>query len=254
MESSHAIIGGAESGRAPGFVARQNVFSKTCIVLLVLAGRLWAGEPPLESSVSGWLHSQALVRTWSAQFTQTRTLKSLTEPLKAAGRVWFAAPNRFRWELGEPARTIAIRTPDELLVIYPRLKRAERFPLKRDSRNPWGEALALLEAGFPRSESELLGQYRVLKQNTSTDRCELVLEPRSAGARKMMPEIRIAFGIADRHLWTTELVFADGSTMRNDFTGQVLNPEIAPDTFAAEIPADFTQVEPMAESKRTRGR
>src|SRR5438477_12655952 len=76
-----------------------------------------------------WLNAQTNIQTWSADFVQTRTLKSLVQPLTATGHVWFAMPNRFRWELGNPAKTIAVRAPQELLIFYPRLKRVERFPL-----------------------------------------------------------------------------------------------------------------------------
>src|SRR5690242_4121856 len=52
--------------------------------------------------LSTWLNAQTNIQSWSADFVQTRTLKSLTQPLTATGHIWFAAPNRFRWELGNP--------------------------------------------------------------------------------------------------------------------------------------------------------
>ena len=57
------------------------------------------------------------------------TVKILTE----LGHDCVLEPNRFRWELGTPAETIAVRNATEMLVIYPRLKRAERFPLEQQS-------------------------------------------------------------------------------------------------------------------------
>src|SRR5438477_10533859 len=95
-----------------------------------------------------WLNAQTNVQAWSADFVQTRTLKSLIQPLTATGHVWFAAPNRFRWELGNPAQTIAVRQSDEMLVIYPLLKRAERYPLASAQTAQWRDTLALLDAGF----------------------------------------------------------------------------------------------------------
>jgi hypothetical protein len=75
-------------------------------------------------------------------------LKSLIQPLTGTGRVWFAAPNRFRGSWAIPAQTIAVRQPDEMAVIYPRLKRVEKYPLAGAQNGPWKETLALLEAGF----------------------------------------------------------------------------------------------------------
>src|SRR6266478_607873 len=92
-------------------VIRHTSFNFLCAFLSVFG---W--QPPAcgASSVLGaWLNSQTNIQTWSAELIQTRALKSLAQPLTATGHVWFAAPNRFRWELGNPAQTIALRQPDQ---------------------------------------------------------------------------------------------------------------------------------------------
>ena len=93
----------------------------------VMSGHVLATDA--SSALNAWLNAQTNIQTWSAEVIQTRALKSLTQPLIAKGRVWFAAPNRFRWELGDPPQTIAVRQPEQMLVIYPRLKRAEKYSL-----------------------------------------------------------------------------------------------------------------------------
>src|SRR6266576_4125887 len=109
----------------------------------------------LDPLVSSWLTAQTNIQTWSADFVQTRSFKSLTQPLTATGHLWFAAPNRFRWELGNPPQTIALRATNEMLVIYPKMKRVERYPLSGSQAGEWRDMLALLETGFPRNETEL---------------------------------------------------------------------------------------------------
>ena len=59
--------------------------------------------------LSRFLSAQTNLHTWSADLTQIRQLKTLTQPLVSTGHVWFAAPNKFRWEIGSPAQTIAVR-------------------------------------------------------------------------------------------------------------------------------------------------
>jgi len=199
----------------------------------------------LNPVVASWLAAQTNVQTWSADFVQTRSLKSLTQPLTAKGHVWFAAPNRFHWELGNPPLTIAVRTTNEMLVIYPKLKRDERFPLSGEKTGPWKDALALLEAGFPRSAAELESQYNLQDQIIREPIVKLVLQPKSTAARRMMPQIQIEFDRTDLALQATELRFADGSTMRNEFSNAVLNPTIDPEKFAPQIPSDFKIVEPL---------
>jgi outer membrane lipoprotein-sorting protein len=200
---------------------------------------------PLNPAVSSWLNAQTNVKTWTADFLQTRSLKSLTQPLIAKGHVWFAAPNRFRWELGNPAQTIAVRATNEMLVIYPRLKRVERFPLSGVQAGPWKDALALLEAGFPRDAEQLDSQYNILDQVVQDPVVKLVLQPKSAAARRMMPQIQIEFDRRDLALHATELQFADGSILRNDFSNAVLNPPVTAEQFAPAIPPDYKVVEPL---------
>ena len=197
------------------------------------------------AAFSAWLNAQTNIHCWSANFTQTRRFKTLTQPLTESGKVWFAEPNRFRWELGHPAKTIAVRATDEMLLLYPLLKRAERYPLNSSAPGPWRDALALLEAGFPRSQAEMESKFRITSQVVTNDVCDLVLQPKSAAARKMMPQIEIAFDLKNRSLRATELQFADGSSLRNDFTNGVLNPTLDAGMFTPPIPADFKIVEPM---------
>jgi outer membrane lipoprotein-sorting protein len=214
-------------------------------VLLPFCSNVEVLAAPLNPAVSSWLNAQTNVKTWTADFLQTRSLKSLTQPLIAKGHVWFAAPNRFRWELGNPAQTIAVRATNEMLVIYPRLKRVERFPLSGVQAGPWKDALALLEAGFPRDAEQLESQYNILDQVVQDPVVKLVLQPKSAAARRMMPQIQIEFDRRDLALHATELQFADGSILRNDFSNAVLNPPVTAEQFAPAIPPDYKVVEPL---------
>ena len=197
-----------------------------------------------------WLAAQTNLQTWSADVTQTRTLKTLTQPLVARGHLWFAAPNSFRWELGEPAQTIAVRQPGQMLVLYPRLKRAERYPLDPGTTGPLRDLLTLIEAGFPRTQAELEARFKVLSVTETAGVGELRLQPKSAAARKMMPELKIEFSVKDSQPRATELKFADGSTMRNDFTNALLNAPLPPALFQPALPEDFKVTEPMRGGSR----
>ena len=203
---------------------------------------------PLGASAStnlhAWFAAQADTQTWSAEFTQTRTLKSLTQPLVTEGRLWFAAPNQFRWELGTPAQTIAIRRSNEVTVIYPRLKRAERYPLDNSPRNPMRDMLSLLEAGFPRSQADLEKTFRILSAREIDGVCHLLLEPKAAATRKLVPEVAVGLSLDDWSLATSSLRFADGSSLRNDYRNVKKNPEVKPDLLVPTVPPDYKIVEP----------
>ena len=92
--------------------------------MLMLMAAQAPGAAPNDQLVDDWIRAQSTVRVWEADFKQTRQLKALTEPLVATGKLWFAAPDRFRWEVMKPAPTLAVREQDELLIVFPKLKRA----------------------------------------------------------------------------------------------------------------------------------
>jgi len=198
-----------------------------------------------DALLTAWLNAQTNIQTWSADFVQTRTLKSLTQPLTSTGHVWFAAPNRFRWELGNPPQTIAMRQPEQMLLVYPRLKRVERYPLNLAEPGPWKDMLALLDAGFPRSRTEVESRFNILAQTTENGIHELTLQPKAESARRLMPEIKIGFDVSNFSLRSTELQFRDGSTMKNVFNNAVLNPKIDESEFNPKLEADYKIIEPF---------
>jgi outer membrane lipoprotein-sorting protein len=195
--------------------------------------------------VAEWLNAQAKIHTWSADFVQTRSLKSLSQPLTANGHLWFAEPNRIRWELGHPAQTIAIIGPQEMLLVYPRLKRAERYSLAGGQTSQWGDVMKLLQAGFSRNRADLEAEYNILDQQVAGDVCEVTLQPKSAAARKMMPRIKIGFSTKDFMLRSSELEFADGSKLRNDYKNSELNPKLDEALFTQKVEGNFKVTEPL---------
>jgi outer membrane lipoprotein carrier protein len=195
--------------------------------------------------LTAWLNAQTNIHSWSADFTQTKTLKSLSQPLTATGHAWFAAPNRARWELGHPPQTIVLLGPEEMLLVYPKLKRAERYPLTSDAPGQWRDMMKLLEAGFSRNQAEFEAQYNVLGQHTTDDICEVTIQPKSAAARKMTPQIKISFSTKDFSLRSMELQFADGSTLRNDFKNTQLNERLDDSLFTPKVESDYKISEPF---------
>jgi outer membrane lipoprotein-sorting protein len=221
------------------FGFRLSVFSTLSLLLLLPFLTHAEPAPPLER----WLEAQSKLTTWSADFVQTRSLKALAHPLTSEGKLWYAAPDQFRWELGTPAQTIAVRRPDRMLLLYPRLKRAEIYPVSGQAQGQWREMLALLEAGFPRSSEELQKHFQIVSRSKTGDLHEITLQPRTADARRWMPQMKIVFSESDWLLRATELHFADGSILRNEFSNIRTNPELPANLFSPEIPDGFKVTE-----------
>ena len=212
------------------------------IIALLLAFSARAAST--EQVVDSWLAGQTNIQTWHAAFTQTRTLKALKQPLVSTGQVWFAAPQNFRWELGE-GQTIALRKDDLMMVVYPKVKHVEKYDFSSLGAGQWKDTLALLQAGFPRSRQEIDQQFKVVSAAETNNLQQLTLQPKSAQARKMMPAIKIYLDTKQGQLAGTELIFADGSSMRNDFSSIQTNVTIDPEVFSTKLPVDFKVTEPL---------
>ncbi len=196
--------------------------------------------------IEAWLAAQTNFSTWTAEFVQTRWLKALNQPLVSTGQVWFARPNRFRWELGVPAQTIAVRDDQLLQVIYPRLKRVEHYPLDAAQVSPMSEALGLLDAGFPRNRADFDARFRVRSLESVDQAWQIELEPSSASARRVMPTLRVVLAATDFSLLATEMQFPDGSRMRSDYRSAAFNRSFSKDLFRPAIAPDFLISKPLA--------
>jgi len=191
-----------------------------------------------------WLAKQAAIKTWTADVVQTRKIKSLVRPLESQGQVWFVQPNQFRWQLGNPPRTIAVRTQLELQIIYPKLKQVERYPFDNITDPAMQQALALLEVGFPTDPEYFHARYELLSITTSGDVYQFELQPRDKQARRLLTKVRMDASSKDLNLLATELEFPDGSTMRNAFSNHKLNVKIDASLFRIDA-MDYQVVEPL---------
>jgi len=197
-----------------------------------------------DAQFNRWFEVQTNLQSWSGDFTQTRTLTVLNQPLVTPGKVWVKR-GEFRWELGQPVQTIVLRTPDQLLIVYPRLKRAEKYPLGAIASGPMKDALALLDASLPRDRASMEEHFRLVSAALTNDVLRMTLQPRSEAARKFIGQVVIGFRTNDYVIASTEMKFADGSTLANTFTNVVLNQPPAPDLFAPQLPPDYTVVAPL---------
>lgn len=212
------------------------------VALLAINGAVWAADT--DALIDKIISHQSKIRTWQAEFTQIRHLPSLKKPLRTPGKVWFQHTGEFRWELGRPARSIAIRSQQQITILSPRLKLAEVYPLTTDQSGPWRDALALLEVGFPSSRSALEQKFVVKQIEERSEGIHVVLLPRKKSARQFLGEIRMEFGTTNQ-LSATEMSFSHGARIRTEFSQGVSNEMIEDASFDASIPSGFRVSHPL---------
>lgn len=185
-----------------------------------------AAEPIDMAPVKKWIARQDELRSVQADFTQTRALRALRNPIATPGHMTFSTPDQLRWELGEPAKTIVIRKGDIYYLIQPAKKKAERY--KADSIAKKGGAMGFAMMNFPLAKdyADFNRQFETLAVTVTDNRCHLEILPHDAQAKKMLEAIKLDFDTASGHLLSFELATRDGSSMRSDFSNVRMNQKV----------------------------
>ena len=197
------------------------------MLALAMVGRAVADPAPDLVPLKRWINRQAEVRTVQADFTQTRTFRLLHDPLAAPGHLWYSAAQGFRWEIGDPPKTVVLKKGDTNLVVQPAKKRAERL----------GNANPLPMMNFPLAKNfdDFNRQFEVLAVSVAANRCHAELLPRDPQARKFLEALRLDFDTQEGQLLDFEIALRDGSSLRNEFTNVRLNGKIDAHVFDYDL-------------------
>ena len=194
-----------------------------------------AADAPDLAPIRKWLAGQASVRTVQADFTQTRSFHALREPIASPGRLWFSAPHAFRWELGDPAKTIVLRRGDLYLIIQPTKQHAERLSAADVSGPAGGQGMPMMDFPFARDFDDFNRRFEVLSVTLQDTRCHVEMLPRDPRMRKLLAVAKIDFDTATGFLISFEFDTRDGSSLRNEFTNVRLNGKIDPARYEYDL-------------------
>ena len=202
--------------------------SPLLLSLLLAASPIFAADVPDLTPLKRWIARQKEVRTVQADFTQTRSFRALRDPLTSPGRIYFRAPHSFRWEIGDPAKTVVLRQGDTAYLIQPAKKRAERFSAA--ALGTPGGANPLPMVNFPLADSfeDFNRQFEVRTIGVEGTRCHVELLPRDTQSQKFLDGLTLEFDTATGYLIAFEVRTHDGSTLRNDFSNVRFNEKVPP--------------------------
>ena len=207
----------------------------TLLLLCAMALPVAAAETPDLAPVKKWLAGQASVRTVQADFTQTRSFHALRDPLASPGHLWFSAPHSFRWDLGDPPRTVVLRRDDLYYVIQPAKKHAERVSAAAGGDQAGGRELPMMDFPLAKNFDDFNRRFEVLTVTIQGARCHVEMLPRDPQMRKFLAVAKIDFDTESGFLLSFEFVTRDGSSLRNEFTNVRLNGKIEPARYEYDL-------------------
>jgi outer membrane lipoprotein-sorting protein len=199
------------------------------LVLLLLVSSLHAEVT--DKILRDWIAKQSAIRSLRADFIQTRRLPALRIPLKKSGTVWFGTEGRFRWQVGDPAELLVVKSPNDFLVIEPKKSLARRLPASSAASRVFEE----LPMPFAVSLDEFQRRFEVVSLDNNAGQIDLLLRPKDPRLAEGMKSLRIRFDFSTGAVSLFEMVFRDGSEVSTEFTLIEQNPKLAPDLFQPDL-------------------
>ena len=201
----------------------------TLLFLLLLAAPIRAEDT--QTILRDWISKQAAIRSLRADFIQTRRLPALRIPLKKSGTVWFGTEGRFRWQVGDPAELLVLKSPNDFLVIEPKKSLARRFTASSAA------ARAMQELPMPIAISldEFQRRFEVVSLKEDGARMDLRLTPKDPRLAEGLKSLRILFDPATGAVSLFEMTFRDGSEVSTEFTRIERNPTLPAELFQHDL-------------------
>lgn len=211
---------------------------RTAALLVLTLAPAWAASPPPAANLApleACFAAQSKIRSISADFLQTRALKTLKSPLAIKGRFWFASPDRFRWQLGDPPKTIIIGSRSGATILHPLKKRAEKVAFSSPNAAGASEFLGLMQLNSSRSLEEFQKHMHILSLKPIGPHCRVEMLPKDAAAAKGLSALCLDFDPATGHWIGFEVVTKEGSSLRTEFSNVQLNTKLDGRIFECDL-------------------
>jgi len=179
---------------------------------------------------------QKSIHTLSADFTQSRSLKTLRDPLISHGKLWIQPQQFFRWELGTPPKTIVIGTPTEITVIQPFKKTAsKKIRSSSIGGTDTSEAFGMMSLPGNGDFDDFQREVRILRTENSAGIFHVEFIPKNTEQVRGLTAIRLDFNSQTGQWIRLEFLTRDGSSIRNDFTDIKTNQKLDPHLFGYNL-------------------
>jgi hypothetical protein len=186
--------------------------------------------------IKQWIDRSAKIKTFQVEFKQLRYLKTVRKPLESAGKIEFAAPGSLRWQSGDPPTTIATMKPGGALTVqHVAKKEAEVMTREALEDKAGGQALAMLESGFPTSMDEFQKRFTVSEVQKVDGGYFRVSAQLAGGHNPVIRKVEFFIHEAGWTLGGLHFHFRDGSRIENTFTATKENVKLGENIFTPDL-------------------
>jgi len=184
-----------------------------------------------DAVLHAWLKIQPSILTLDAAFTQERKLPALKNPTSTRGRLTFKKPDQFRWQLGEPAETLAISDGTTLTLIQTREKSARQIP----ADSPQASRFSMLTGKAFQSIESFNQAFEVTAWRVESGIHQYTLKPKDRRLQGQVPWIFLDIEPLQNTLTALEMMLQDKSRVRTIFDQPQINKPTAPGLFQPDL-------------------
>jgi outer membrane lipoprotein carrier protein len=199
-----------------------------------------AESPDEKKLIQTWLQRQHEIKSLSADFTQTRSLRSLQSPIRNKGHLWLVKPDLFRWQLGDPPKTVVVRKGGSVDLISPFKHQMRPLDPQEAQRQLGMQGAAMMDRPVAKDYADFISHFDILNVQSSNGRCEISILPKQDEARKFLERISLTFKVADGHLLAFGMRMRSGAAIENEFSEVEINQPIPRSVF--EFPVSGYEV------------
>jgi outer membrane lipoprotein carrier protein len=209
----------------------DRMFARLICISSLLLSFAFGDNAALES----WLKRQAGIRTLETSFVQERKLPSLKQPVTTPGKLTFSKPGKVRWQLGEPAATLALSDGTTLTLVDYAAKSARRVP----ADSPQAARFSMLTGKGFETSADFHEMFEITSHRVESGIHQYTLKPKDRKLRSQVPWIFLDIDPAKDELRAMELELQDKSRIRTLFKNPRFNGKLS----AAEFEVDLTGIE-----------
>jgi len=185
-----------------------------------------------DTLVREWVERQEGLSSLEGSFIQERKLRTLRKPVSINGRFWFSRPDRFRWEVGKPVRTVAVQEgAGWVIVAEPLKKKAEIFDLSDPEKRERIDRLGFMSSGFFSGYEAFSQTFSVRDLVQADGQLTVELAFRNSKMALAVRKVEMRIDVESDELRRFALFFRDGSVVTLLFYGFKPNGEPGKDRF-----------------------
>ncbi len=173
-----------------------------------------------------------------ADFEEEKEVHLMNKPISSSGKVWFAAPDKFRREVKGNSPSVTVSDGQQLWIYYPKFQSAEHYSLGK--RSPLDAGIAALTAALNLANVE--DSYHITASKLENG-YELQLAPRNPSLKRLLKTFNIQLN-ADLQVQHTEMVQPNGDHIVTLYRNESRAP-IPPPTFEFTPPARTNVTTPL---------